>query len=129
MKKILLSAFFTLLAITLVFANEGTSIIKGKITTADDKPAADVTVVVKGTSKGALTNAEGFFIIKNLPAGSFELEISLIGYQTVTEKVDLGDNETNIINIKLQLSQKELEDVIVSSRKSFTRAYSDYVAK
>jgi iron complex outermembrane recepter protein len=130
MKQRLFLIFWMISISITALANEGNSVIKGKVTTSDGRPAADVTIVVKGSSKSAITGEDGSFSIRNLAAGTYELEISLIGYETITEKVSLADNETNILNIKLQLSQKELEAVtVMSGRRKFARQSSEYVAR
>jgi TonB-dependent siderophore receptor len=103
------------LSVSTVFANEGNSVIKGKVSTSDGGSAAGVTIIIQGKSRGAITDEEGNFIIKNLSAGTYELTISLVGYETVHETVTLAENETSTINIKLQLTKKELEEVIVAS--------------
>lgn len=92
---------------------EGNGTIKGKIITSEGTAAADVTIQVKNSSKGAITDADGNFQIKGLAAATYEIHISLIGYQEVNERVTLTANATAIVNIKLQLTQKELQEVIV----------------
>jgi iron complex outermembrane receptor protein len=132
MKKILSAFIVCLLTVVSLHAEDvldGTGIIKGKITTADGQLAEDVTISVRGTGKGAITNAEGNFVIKNLPAAAYELEISLLGYQTIYEKVNLANNETRIISIQLQLTQLQLKEVVVLSRKQYFKTSSDFVAK
>ncbi|MEK9135880.1 MAG: TonB-dependent receptor, partial [Bacteroidota bacterium] len=62
---------------------QSTGSIKGKIT--DRKSGAPlplVNVVVKGTSFGAATNNEGEYEIKGLPASTFTLVITLVGYES-----------------------------------------------
>lgn len=104
--------------------------IKGRITTADNRPASEVTVILKSQKRAALTAEDGQFIIRNLVAGSYELEISLIGHQTVTEQVTVMENQTSNVQIRLQLTEKQLEEVVVvSGRRKFTRTGSDYVSK
>jgi iron complex outermembrane receptor protein len=112
--KQILGLFLFLLSFNAI-ANEGSSVIKGKVSTSDGGSAAGVTIVIKGKARGAITDDNGNFIIKNLSAGSYELSISLVGYQTFEETVNLGDNETSTINIQLQLTKKELDEVIVTT--------------
>lgn len=103
---------------------EGNGIIKGKIITAEGKPAADVSIQLKGSAKGTITDAQGDFMVKGLAAGTYHVFISLIGYEEVNEKVTLGVNETSVISIRLQLTQKELQEVIVRSRAASYKAAS-----
>ena len=104
-----------LLLMGIAHANEGGGAIRGTITTSEGYPAAGVTIQIKGKSKGAVSDPNGNFTLRNLPAGTYELVISLIGYETVEEMVTLEDNETKTISIQLRLTQKELEAVIVKS--------------
>jgi iron complex outermembrane receptor protein len=97
-------------------ANDEGGSIKGKISTADGRPASGVTILIKGKNKGAVTDEAGQFTIKNLGIGTYELEISFVGYQTITEKVEVRTNETSTVNIQLQLTQKQLQEVVVQGR-------------
>lgn len=104
--------------------------IRGKITTSDNKPAADVTVQVKSIKRAVLTEPDGQFTIRNLAAGTYELEISLVGHQAKVEKVTVIENQVANVQIQLQLTEKQLEEVVVvSGRRKFTRSTSDYVSK
>jgi iron complex outermembrane receptor protein len=104
-----------LLNLLISYGNETTSSIKGKVNTSDGQAAAGVTVLIKGRAKGAVTDEKGNFIFRNLPPGTYELEVSLVGHNTVIEKVNVAGNETANINIQLQLSQQELEAVVIKS--------------
>jgi iron complex outermembrane recepter protein len=129
-RKITMLCSFVLGFILVANANEPTSIIKGIVTTADGKPAAWVTVKIKGTAKSAITNETGSFAIRNLAAGTYTIEISLVGYETAMQQVSVGGNETKAIAVQLQLSQTQLQEVIINSnRNKFTRSVSEYVAK
>lgn len=115
MKRAILLAGILFLFLSPILAIEGNSVIKGKVITNDNAAAADVTVIVKGSSKGAITGEDGQFIIRGLNAGSYELEVSLTGYKTKVEKITLTDNETGFILVTLELSQRELQEVIIRS--------------
>lgn len=68
----------------LIFVSFGgtTGKITGQVTDQDTgTPLIGANVILKGTSMGAATNAEGEFLILNVPPGSYNLEISMIGYQ------------------------------------------------
>ncbi|MEJ7693318.1 carboxypeptidase-like regulatory domain-containing protein [Daejeonella sp.] len=54
------------------------SIIQGKITTADGLPAAYVNVGVKGI-KSTISDENGFYILKNIPAGNHIIKVSYVG--------------------------------------------------
>ncbi|MCB0293834.1 MAG: carboxypeptidase-like regulatory domain-containing protein, partial [Calditrichaeota bacterium] len=43
-------------------------------------PLAGVNVEVAGTPYGAVSDADGFFQVENIPPGSYTLRFSMIGY-------------------------------------------------
>lgn len=92
--------------------------IKGMVTTSDDVPGASVSVVLKNTKKTALTDEDGTFRLTNVPSGTYQLEISLIGYDTHTEEVKVEEGKITAVNIRLNLSNAELQEVIVKSTKN-----------
>lgn len=71
------------------------------------------TVVVKGTSKGSVTNVYGFYSI-TLPADKYELEYRYIGYDPQTIAIDLsGSNQR--MDVELLESGQRLQEVVVTS--------------
>ena len=53
-----------------------------------------ITVALKGTTIGTVTDATGHYFLKNLPEGSFVLEVSSVGYKTLTRNVTLKRGKT-----------------------------------
>ena len=47
-------------------------------------PLVGVNIVIVQTNQGAVTNNDGYFRIHNLPAGTYEVRVSIIGYQGIT---------------------------------------------
>ena len=117
--KMFLTFVFGLLFLQ-VFATEnenedGLGGVRGKVTTTDNKPAELVTVSLKGTKKSTLTGSDGSFIIRNIQPGNYEVEISLVGYETLTESVTIETNKTAEFALQLKVSDKQLQEVIVSA--------------
>lgn len=116
-----------------VFANDpdnefGT--IKGRVTTADGKPAASVTIVLKGTKKAVVTEENGTFVLVHIKAGSYELVISQVGFETIVQPVQVSDKTVTAVSIQLKLSSKQLQEVVVTgARKGYAITSSDYVSK
>ncbi len=111
-------------------ADENTGAIRGVVTTTDAKPATDVSVIIKTLRKSAETNENGQFIFRNLQPGTYNVEVSLIGYETQNQEVVVAANKTVHINIQLKISEKQLQDVSVTGvRNKFTNGSSDYVSK
>src|SRR5687768_13061623 len=74
----LLTICFLICSATSLHAQEGKGTLKGTVTTAGNEPAGYVTVVLKGTRKAAITGEDGSFIMRNIPAGNYEIAVSLI---------------------------------------------------
>jgi len=102
------------------FANEKSGKVIGIITTADDHAATFVDVSLKGTPYATLTNEEGFFVLPNIRAGNYTLVISLVGTQTIEKEVTITNGQTLMVNEKLQLTMKELEEVIIFTTGQYT---------
>ncbi|WP_276503098.1 TonB-dependent receptor [Terrimonas pollutisoli] len=89
--------------------------IKGKITTTDGKPAAMVTVSLKNTKKNVLSGDDGRFEIRNIQPGSYEIELSLVGYENILKTVTVAANKTETVELRLEVSDKQLQEVIVTT--------------
>ena len=83
--------------------------ISGRVTGADGAGLPGVTVLVKGTSIGGTTNADGGFSV-NAPDGS-TLVFSFVGYTSQSVVVETGNNGP--INITLQEDTQKLSEVVV----------------
>ena len=53
-----------------------------------------MTVSLKGTTIGTMTDATGHYFLKNLPEGEFALQIGAIGYKSQDRKVILKRGKT-----------------------------------
>jgi iron complex outermembrane recepter protein len=115
MRKVLLFVLCAAAIVSTAFAQQEKGTITGTITTNDNKPAAMVTVMVKGSKKNALTADDGTFIFRNMQPGNYELEISLVGYETITSQVAVEAGKVTDVAKQLQLSDKQLQEVIVKS--------------
>ena len=77
-----------------------------------------VSVVVRGTKLGSLTNKEGYFVINNVPAGKIEISFSNIAYKQsiVTEKI--ADNiDDKFLKVELEKTAIELEGYTVTEKE------------
>jgi len=86
-------------------------VITGWVT--DEKnhePLAGVTVQIKGTTRGTLTNNEGYFSVELLPEDT-ALVFSSIGF----ESQELATNELSQPNIVLHETAIELESIVVTA--------------
>lgn len=99
--------FLLMLAVTSTMAwAQGN--VSGKVVDATGEPVIGASVVVKGTTTGAVTDIDGNFSIPNVPRNA-NLEISYIGFKTQSVSV----SGKNAINVTLQEDRQMLDDVVV----------------
>ena len=89
-------------------AVEQTKTIKGTIVDVSGDPVIGASVLVKGTSKGTVTDIDGNFMLSDI-SETATLQISYIGYQTM----EVGVKGKNVINLTLQEDSESLDEVVV----------------
>jgi TonB-linked SusC/RagA family outer membrane protein len=83
--------------------------ISGVVTSSEDgQPLPGVNVVVKGTTRGTVTDINGAYSLELAPAETV-LVYSFVGF--LTQEVPVG-TQTNI-NVVLQIDSKTLEEIVV----------------
>ncbi|GAB5517963.1 MAG: carboxypeptidase regulatory-like domain-containing protein [Rhodothermales bacterium] len=94
--------------------------LRGFVTDASDgQPIEGVNVVLDDGSGliGGITDGDGFYAITRIPAGTYELRISFIGYETQTEQLTLADGETRALNIELAPDEALMDELVVETER------------
>ena len=81
--------------------------ISGKVSDASGQPLPGVTVVVKGTTQGTITNGDGDFSISNVPENAI-LVFSFVGM--TTQEIVVGNQSQ--INVTLESDFIGIEEVV-----------------
>ena len=109
MKKLILSLFVVLCFSAVAFAQTRT--ITGTITSGEDnQPIPGVSVKVRGTQSGAISNASGKYSV-TVPPGSTIIDFSYIGYNNQTAAI----GASNTINVTLTTSERVLGEVVITA--------------
>ena len=86
--------------------------VRGRVTDAKGQPIIGASVIVRGTTVGVSTDAEGGFSLQvPAPASQQYLEISYLGYETATVAVGSRTN----FSVTLRESASEIEQVVVTA--------------
>lgn len=85
------------------------------------KHIPNVTISVKGTLIATQTDASGHYFLKNLPEGKFTLEANMDGFRTISKSVVLHRDSTIELNFKLDPSDIDLDDAVVSANRIETK--------
>lgn len=114
MFKRLMSLLF-LVAVMSVAMGQGAGKISGVVTdTETGEPLPGVNVVLKGTYLGASTDVDGFFVILNVPPGTYTVSFTYVGYQWLeVENVRVVSDLTKRLDITLSPTTLELDSAIV----------------
>ncbi|MEA3495917.1 MAG: carboxypeptidase-like regulatory domain-containing protein [Bacteroidota bacterium] len=109
-----------LLAITVLFfstnAQSSFGTLKGRVTdseTGEELPFSNVVIMQNGVQKGgASTNMDGYYIIKPIPAGTYDVVATYVGYHKVMVKgYVIGSNKISFQNIKMHLKGLKVEEI------------------
>lgn len=112
MRYVLILLILSVVSCSVTLAQSGR--ISGIVTSGGERlEFANVGLV--GTSYGNPTDAEGRFSVNNLPAGKYQVTVSIIGYETQKRTVTLTENQPNItLNFDLAERTAALDEVVVS---------------
>jgi len=93
------------------------SIIKGTvIEESTGKPLPGVLVVIKDTKFSTITDAEGKFYFRKMPAGKYNLEFSFFSFSTkIVSDVEVIDKEATVLTVSLAEMNGTLDEVIVKT--------------
>ncbi|MCU0348267.1 MAG: TonB-dependent receptor [Saprospiraceae bacterium] len=123
MKKIVLAAFtLVLLFVGAASAQKGGSLRGNVFDKASGEPMIFSTVILKGTSIGTVTDADGFFSIGNIPAGNYTMVVTSIGFDSLA--VDVNIKEGGISNQRVMLTESSIQlgTVELSARRETARS-------
>ena len=87
--------------------------VSGKIESGG-QPIEFASVGLRHTSHGLSTDREGRFILENIPFGTYEIMVSVIGFNTQVRKVIVGNEATQEIHFEMVESTTALDEVVVS---------------
>ncbi len=97
--------------------------IAGFVIAAEDSSyLPGVNIELEGTGLGATTDAEGFYLIPNVPPGNHQLSASYIGFNKTTyTEVQVFVNLTTTINFHLQRKIYSSEEITVVADRPVIR--------
>jgi iron complex outermembrane receptor protein len=110
-----------------IYAQNGS--IRGQVYSSDGKPAELVNVSLKGTASGTITDNYGLFSLTNLTPGTYTLQASFIGFQPLEESVVVQENETTSIQITLQETSRQLDEIVVNGYVNYKNDLSNLATR
>lgn len=99
------------------------STISGTVTTSDGKPAAYISVGLKGKGLGNVTNEKGIFEIQRVKPGSYTLRVSAVGIQNIEKPVVIAPGEHKTVDFVINQNSNQLNEVNIN------QGINKYIAK
>ncbi len=82
----------------------------------NNEPLPFVNVVVSGTTIGTATDIDGHFEFNSLTPGFIRIEATFVGYKkAISSEIEVSNAKTAFIEIKLEKSQSEIEEIKVTA--------------
>jgi len=98
-----------LMMMTGLFAQSISGVVGG------ENPLQGANVVVVGTELGSVSNGEGSYLIKDVPAGTYDITASFIGYSSKTISVVVGEDDAVVdFNLKVDVVSMSALEVLAS---------------
>ncbi|MEM9328291.1 MAG: TonB-dependent receptor plug domain-containing protein [Bacteroidota bacterium] len=98
---------------TLVQQADQRGSLAGAVTDEEGNQLPGVTVRLLETPYGAVTNTEGRFAMRNIPAGTYSIELKSVGFEKHIQTVKINSEETTRLQLKMMASLDELEAVVI----------------
>ena len=101
----LLTAFFSLS----IYAQS--VVIMGKVQDEKGLPLQYANVYIEEAGLGTSVRQDGTFIIEDLDPGNYTLRVTIVGYQSFSQSVSLGENEEKSLEIILEEKTFEMPQI------------------
>lgn len=102
---------------TSVFAQQRAGTVQGSVfDKKTEKPLPSATIFLSGTTIGTVSDAQGNFILRNVPPGIYELVVRFLGFEQIVMPFEMRSNGTVFIeNIHLRPGLFSLGEITVES--------------
>jgi len=117
------STFGLLLILICLSSSLQSAVISGFVRDeSNGEPLSFANVMLSGTEIGAATGQDGYYVITNVPAGSYTLAVTYIGFRSEEQQIQLSESEALRLDIRLQRAAVSGETVTVTAeRERFRR--------
>ena len=89
--------------------------ISGRVTDHKKLPLSGANIFIQNTYEGTTADSLGLFNFKTALKGNQQLSVTFIGYKSYLRKVDLDSAKTIHLNIALQESDDQIDEVVINA--------------
>lgn len=109
-----LAVLFAVLASPAVVAAQDRGAIAGQVVDEMAQPLAGVQVMIQRTALSTVTNAQGRYVLTNVPTGTVEVRASTLGFGAASQSVAVSVGDTTAVEFTLEPSALQLEEIVVT---------------
>ncbi|MDQ6768465.1 MAG: carboxypeptidase regulatory-like domain-containing protein, partial [Gemmatimonadota bacterium] len=114
-RRAVLSSIAVLFFLPGVLLAQGT--IRGTVTDASGNPAPGATVHINGTLLGGIVDSAGTYRIARVPAGSYVVRVTKLGFAPDSGSVVVGNGESAVHDARLRPAVELLGNVVVTAQR------------
>lgn len=116
MKRYILLTFF--IAFISVISFGQTASVKGFVyDKKSGEPSIFINVYLEGTTLGAATDINGYFVISKIPTGNYTMIVTSLGYDTIRENINLQSGDLISKTFFIEEASIDLKTVYVSAER------------
>lgn len=108
------AALFAVLILPAVVAAQDRGAIAGQVVDETAEPLAGVQVMILRTALSTVTNAQGRYLLTNVPTGTVEVRASTLGFGAASQSVAVSASDTTAVDFNLAPSALQLEEIVVT---------------
>ena len=91
--------------------------LSGFVTDADNGESLPLaSIVLAQVQLGAASNSSGYYAVKEIPAGTYEVVISYIGYKSWRDTLAFSDQDVRL-DVALQVESVDLEEIVIQAER------------
>jgi len=95
---------------------------------ASHTPIPFVNVTIKETPLGASSKIDGSFSVSHVPAGSYTIAASAVGYSKIVKEVIVRENQTTKVVFEMVEAATSTQEVVVTAQAPLSAASSSMVS-
>jgi outer membrane receptor for ferrienterochelin and colicins len=94
-------------------------IIEGNVTDGNSgQPLPLANIVLQGTNLGAATDLQGSFFILDVPPGNYQMRATMMGYKSITRRVQVRASQTVRVNFRLVETPIPMDAIVVTGTRT-----------
>ncbi|MFO8175870.1 MAG: SusC/RagA family TonB-linked outer membrane protein [Longimicrobiales bacterium] len=106
---------FLMTGIQVHLSAQSTGVVAGRVRdAASQRPLSDAQVSIPGTGLGALSNAQGAFLIRDVPPGEVTVRAEILGYSAREQTVTVRAGQTANVDFNLSQDAIALDELVVT---------------